>query len=648
MNMHTFKQICDGKCYSIPGNQRGFSWEDHNVEDLFRDLYLVGTHSHYMGTLIVSKTDTDPIPDDDLAPTMEYCLEDGQQRITAFFIVLNSVRKRIEEIEGTQTIDTQELERLIFYKKSGRAIPRLTNENPELQQCFENILLGSPTLPPNLSPPGERLLAVRDYSERKIATYNLTALVELKQRFSNLAKFIFVDLKQENVNRYLTFDAINSRGLPLSEFDKIKNFCMAVYDQRSMSGSVEDSWFEAIKTLQKYGVASRSKEAAFIADMYQSFHDVKAPQDEVHGDFVQRYRSLLTSSDRSLEQDLISFVALWPRYAESYGFVTSDTKNHHFGTACSDSAGDWLEKLDHLDMPGVTRLIIAASHLRMSTTDFSDLVQLCEKYTFRVHAVFRRRKDNRSRELIALANAILRNNQTLSYVQARICRWLSEDAPLLDIISKLADGGVKYPYDRRSAGWPECYYFLYEYEMAHSPAGSPVHGWSSVKMKRINSIEHILPQTHRDGAWWQQHWPDEAEAEKFKHRLGNLVLTANNGALGRKEIAHKINDPSGGYSFNSPNATNTEKLVQRYTAGGDWRKDEILKREVEILRFAKDRWSVPCCADNGDIPLPEQFVDSNQQPIVFHVAKTDCIEEETSELPGDDSDDYADDVEGLD
>jgi hypothetical protein len=51
-------------------------------------------------------------------------------------------------------------------------------------------------------------------------------LLNWKAKISNQALFVWVDLASAGVNRYLTFDAINSRGLPLSEFDKIKNFCM--------------------------------------------------------------------------------------------------------------------------------------------------------------------------------------------------------------------------------------------------------------------------------------------------------------------------------------------------------------------------------------------------------------------------------------
>jgi len=59
------------------------------------------------------------------------------------------------------------------------------------------------------------------------------------------------------------------------------------------------------------------------------------------------------------------------------------------------------------------------------------------------------------------------------------------------------------------------------------------------------------------------------------------------------------------------------------------------------MSFALQRWSIPCCSDNGDIELPEEFRAENGSPVILSVAESDCYEElietldENEEIVGD-------------
>ena len=53
----------------------------------------------------------------------------------------------------------------------------------------------------------------------------------MENRLCTQSKFEAIDLDISNFDRWLTFDAINSRGLPLSQFDKIKNLCVLIADK---------------------------------------------------------------------------------------------------------------------------------------------------------------------------------------------------------------------------------------------------------------------------------------------------------------------------------------------------------------------------------------------------------------------------------
>jgi Protein of unknown function DUF262/Protein of unknown function (DUF1524) len=606
--MHSFSLICEGHFFIIPTNQRGYSWGRQQVDAVFSDLRLAGTNSHYMGSVIVSRTDKPDFQDDQLRTTAEFYLEDGQQRIMTFFLIANALRITLgKDTNPDIQLEAKELERLIFYKQGGALHLRVKNSNDELHQMLNHLLAGAPQ-PARQTPPMSALKDAYEMILGKLNGESPTELQKWKQRICNQAKFIWIDLKSEGIDRYLAFDAINSRGLPLSEFDKIKNFCILITSKWSLATKPEDAWFDSIEKLQSFGVGSRSQEAAYTALVYSVYFGKKVTENEVHAKIVSQYHELLFKRDVSKEASLVEFVSTWSTFANSLGLLATDyDRSAYVGSLITATAHDWLLRLDHMELPGICRPLLMASHIRFSNDEFSAIVRACEIYTFRTHAVAGRRKDSNSVDIVDLAFRVFHSNATFSDVLTSICKWLRSDpaSRLAEVLNELASGKAKYYYDEDVKGWPYCYYFLYEYELANSPQGVSPLRWRSERTGQMTTIEHIMPQKHRDNGAWEVAWPNEAEANAFKHRLGNLTLTSDNRALGRKWIADKLNDPNGGYGYRRPDATNSEKIIVNYTDGGHWNREDILARELDMMKFAAARWSLPCSSDLGFISLPK-------------------------------------------
>lgn len=636
--MIRFSEICSGRYFVIPENQRGFSWGRSQLNDLIEDLKLADTQSHYLGPLIVTRSDRPDFQDDEFKTTAEFILEDGQQRLTTLFIFANEIRKEFVH-RSILEVHAKELETFVLLKHHGTHL-RLQNKQATLEDYFRHILTGAPAAPAERVPPMDALDEVKKSIAKFVENLSDGDLLAWKHKICNQALFVWVDLATAGVNRYLTFDAINSRGLPLSEFDKIKNFAILVRSVRStISVDIASSWYRALVQLEQLGAASRAQEADFIAEIYSSYNKKAISHRDVHEDFVSKYRSLLTGSNAALEADFSHFIGLWEVYARSFGFISGSKRRSQYGSMCSADAGEWLDRLDNMNLPTITRPILAAAHLKCSFGDFKEVVKACEIYTFRVHAVIRRRKDANARKIIELANEILLGGKEVGYVLQKICALLRSDAPLERVVSELADGKPKYAYDPDVTGWAYCYYFLYEYEIANSPSGVAPLPYARNKELIKNQQEHILPQKHRDHGWWEAHWPESSKADTSKHRLGNLVLTANNPSLGRKPIADKLNAPPTEYSYAHPNATNTEKLIRTFTDGTTWTIENILKREVDMLQFACNRWGLGCSGDNGVISLPPEYAVTSSKEIVINVSPSvDEFDETASDVEGVDDD----------
>lgn len=600
--MISLEKMFGSRVYLIPKNQRGYSWTYKEINDLFSDLELMGDQSHYLGTVICTKYDdfTDEI---DRTPTYRYILEDGQQRLTTFLLIINELKRRFLEIDEKQTVESEGLERLITYKKGSIGL-RIENQNQSLDECLKHHILGSPSLPANLTPPMRCIDAAKKHIAMIVNKIELRdSLIELRNKVCKQVQIIDVDLASARIDRYLTFDAINSRGLPLTEFDKIKNFCILICDKRGMDIHPDKKWYEAISNLEKFKVSSRNTENAFIAELYSVFHGVNTSNNDVHDSFVKEYRVLLEGENTQKERSFKGFIDYWVSYSESFGFINCKSKENYYSSLCTKEAGQWLDSIDNLGLQGVTKRVLTAAFLSAQSDqgkdEFEKVCRACEIYTFRMHALCRYRVDKNSKVILDIANQVLKNNKGYQFIIGEIGVLLNSSASISNSISKLMSGELNYK------NWTNfLYYFLYEYEVSISATGVQRIPWARSDEDKVNSIEHILPQDIRDNGWWEKHWPNPLIADKYINRLGNLVLTKGNSILSRKSIDKKLLDLDSDYYYNHKKATNSEKQISKFTDGSTWKEVNILKREYDLIRFAIERWSMPFRVDANIIEVP--------------------------------------------
>lgn len=597
------------RVFFIPENQRGYSWTKKEIDDLFSDFVLMGGKCHYMGTVICTKNKDDGFMDEKTnKPTFTYTLEDGQQRLTTFLILINAIRERFIEMDaGVESLESKELMDLMTYKRGSIGL-RIENKNEYINDCLKHHLLKSPAdLPAALSPAMRCISTAVKYISFKLTELQTRdELIKLRNKVCHQVRMIDVDLSDAMVDRYLTFDAINSRGLALTEFDKIKNFCILVCERREIKVSCQDLWYKAVINLERYGVSSRNNENSFISDLYSIFHGETVSNSDVHDSFVKEYRILLDGENKLKENNLLRFVELWSDYSNAWGLMTCRNKDKFYGDAISKAAGRWLDAIDNLGLPGVTKKVLSTAYMKYHFLDdigFKNIVRACEIYTFRMHALRKYRIDRNSKGILELSSEILKGEVEAKEVLEKIGAFIDADAPMESCIKQIINGSLNYKTWRNYL-----YYMLYEYELSVSPLGVAPINWAANDKDKVNSIEHILPQNHRDDGWWQKHWPDASLAEEYVHRIGNVVLTQGNSILNRKSIDKKIEDIGADYFYSHKKATSTEKLICEYTDGAVWKISNILLRELDIAKFVAQRWALPTIHDNVDFTLPDIFI----------------------------------------
>jgi len=593
--METIRSLLDAKTFEIPENQRGYSWTSTQINELLRDLELAHPQNHYAGAIIVSRKGTVLSGN---RPFDKYVVEDGQQRLVTFVLMLNELRQRLAAIHGPDHAKVAFLTERVFLTLNDDRL-RITNRNSQLHDYLSHVLKGVPASPAELTAPMVRMRDAAAHIRTEFHDHSEEMLEDMSTRLLDIPMVMMVDLTAGgSINRFLAFDAINSRGLPLSVFDKIKNFCLLLKDKRGMALDAQEYWYKSLVQLERFQVSSRSNENDFISELSSVYHGHRWTPSATYDAIVDTYEKLLSSDNAVLEDKLSNFIQYWPRYAASYGLITCNDitrKTHNTGEVlCSLKTEDALRKIHNMGYLGIARRILASAKFTgVSKTDLNRLVEACEKMLFRIYGIKNYRTDYLSSEINRMSGQLLHERASIEDSVTEIAEYLSDSCSIESMLRFLTNDEPKYSYAKGYKGWDHCYYFLYEYEIHHSAPGIPVCEWASGKEAKLSTQEHILPQTHRDGGWWEKHWPDEAEANAFMHRLGNLVLTRSNSSLGRKEIEKKIEDSGAVHYYRHSQSTSTERKIPEFTDGATWRQPEILRRELTMVQWARERWALP-------------------------------------------------------
>lgn len=178
---------CDNSKYIIPLYQRAFAWREKEICQLISDINdYKGDGKYYLGTLIVSKRSDS---------TFEVI--DGQQRLTALFILLNCLGISVKK-DGADS-ETAPLSFECREKSNKTLLKLCTMENPDEDEFEAGISLG------------------RKIAEKEISETDKDSFIE------KLKKVILFRIEvppHTDLNRY--FEVMNTRGEQLEQHDVIK------------------------------------------------------------------------------------------------------------------------------------------------------------------------------------------------------------------------------------------------------------------------------------------------------------------------------------------------------------------------------------------------------------------------------------------
>ncbi|MGL2838317.1 DUF262 domain-containing protein [Helicobacter pylori] len=573
--------------FEIPSYQRGYAWQKEQLEDFWNDLEHVsklGDKFHYMHSLTLRGLENE-------FEDSAFEIIDGQQRLATSLILLGLLAKITQNKDPKYSLIN--LEPILSYKYYGlsEAFRAITEEEKDLE-AFKTSFYA------------KNLIKAYEFFQEKISD---TPVGTLEKMFDALIKkmlFSVVELNDNRIDPFSSFETINNRGKDLSTLELFKNRLHFVAHKicdgkklEKLQNEINDTYTRIYYDLRHFkddhleGFLKH-----FVAYYYGENSKFKERLLNTAFDAHKKYTHNTPFSD---EYDKIDELLFYLSYSSKvwYFLHTPDEKsialifddNRKLEMEITPKMRGLLDKMRRLNalndnafLPLLLSLLTiqlvgrSANEQSYTTKELEDLLEYLERFGFLVYGVAG--KNTAKNEWIESAF------EAFKEYKLRGDRITIEDFPTLEKNFfkgehsglKLLENNINFNNAKKWYEWNKALnYLLYEYELYHNPE-TTLNFDSS-----IESIEHILPQNPDQGySAKEKNW---AKNPHVVHALGNLLLIPKNAnsSLSNKPFEEKRKQYlKGSYS---------EKKVAKNASFG---VVQIKERSEKLLDFLIARYRI--------------------------------------------------------
>lgn len=602
-NTLSLQELFNDRIFRVPEYQRGYAWEEQQIEEFLDDLALLDTsRQHYTGTVVLHQpASAIHKMDDEGHNYVETDVVDGQQRLTTVVLLLNEMSKALGEFDSGKSLAMGIRKKYVAARDEyGLSLHKLTLNNDTDDFFKRSVLPHTPSIggPPVVS--AQRLLDARI----QIAEYLNSAggdeslkeewLRGLHRKVTNQLHFNLYEVERAG-EVGIIFEVMNDRGKQLTDLEKVKNYllyCASTLDvsQQSrdeLADAINRVWGDVLRQMMVAGLGSAANENQLLRSDWlirynprrQNWEGSKSIRrrfdlrdKERHIDLIGELHEYV----RGLRDSCVSFCdALTPERAGAFGDFTGNDETR-------DEVLLWNRKLLRIGFTATFLPLLMAVRQRWPANleRYLEIVKFCEVLAFRTYRIAGYYASYRQPAMFRLANSVMKGLEFEDAVRELTSMFSATYA------QQMFDEFTNPSHLQSRYDWTGLRYFLYEYEqhLAAKLSGSPKVDWAQVSGG--NTIEHILPQSIADVPYWQKRFKPTVH-EEYKHDLGNLTLTAYNPSLGKKPFPEK----KGQEDFTSYCYANSLLLEEKeLTKWDEWKPESIDERRAALLTWAKERW----------------------------------------------------------
>ncbi|MGL2365740.1 DUF262 domain-containing protein [Helicobacter pylori] len=575
MELLNLDGVIEKGVFEIPSYQRGYAWQKEQLEDFWNDLEHVsklGDKFHYMHSLTLRELENE-------FESSAFEIIDGQQRLATSLILLGLLAKITQNKDPKYSLIN--LEPVLSYKYYGlsEAFRAIMEEEKDLERFQTSFY-------------AKNLIDAYALFKEKISDTPVGTLEKMFDALTKKMLFSVVELNDNRIDPFSSFETINNRGKDLSTLELLKNRLHFVAhkicdeeDLENLQNEINDTYTRIYHDLRQFKDAHLDDFLKhFVAYYYGEKRDFKERLLNTAFDAHKKYDDLYD------EYEKINDLLLHLSYSSKVWYFLHTLDDEELRIEITPKMCDLLDKMRRLNalsenafLPLLLSLLTiqlavrSGSERHYTTQELENLLEYLERFGFLICGVAG--KKTAKNEWIGLA---------FKAIQA--CRFWEdkitiEDFPTLEkSFFKGEHSGLELLEEnihskKNTEKWYQwgkaLNYLLYEYELYHNPE-TTLNFDSS-----IESIEHILPQKPDQGySAKEKSW---AKNPHIVHALGNLLLIAKNAnsSLSNKPFEEKRKEYlKGSYS---------EKEVAKNASFG---VAQIKERSEKLLDFLIARYRI--------------------------------------------------------
>lgn len=534
--------------FSVPDYQRPYAWGWEQAQDLFDDIcdatrdatrldQVESLDPYFLGCVVIVKSDNSP----------ESEVVDGQQRLATLTMLFCALRDAMPD-EWSGSLDA--MVRQQANPAAGlNAVERLQLRSEDVG-FFSSRVLEPGSLSSDIKTPSPRGATQERLLDNATGLFRLVQGLSAERReilanYLTTKCYLVIVATADTASAVRIFGILHTRGLDLSPTDIIKSEVARNLSESSRSTQMKlwqeleenlgrDNFrllFSHIYTIKFRERSRRSLEDVFVQDVLNNGRDCEGFVSNTLAPSADTFDKLLTTEFPSVPEANVVLRSL--RRVNNSDWIPPALR---FVERRGDSPDTLVEFLRHLERLAYAMFIAP-----------------------RTYSV------QRLRRYIEVLNEI-DNNVDFNNPESRIQLTPGEKLQMLDNLRGNIDMKWARPVLLRLDGL--CVDGVAHYE------------------HNVISVEHVLPQTPREGSEWMTWFPNEDVRENWTWKLANLVLLsrkknseANNREFSRKKHAYFESHMRASFA-----------LTQQVEKEDEWTPEVLERRQEELVGMLAKAW----------------------------------------------------------
>ena len=437
--LQSLSEIFNNKIFRIPDFQRGYSWEERQLDDFWEDIQNLSSDKiHYIGLLTVEPIKNCDIQNvekwkDDLwllkKGMSAYYVIDGQQRLTTLIILLYEILRTFDDNEGINYGAKSEWIDRFLYRSYNQIYKSFVfgyeKDNPS-DEFFKTKILEQDSSAADKYPETlytANLMFAKCYFAEKLKMLNKEEKEDIFDKAVNRLKFNYYEI-DDSLDVYVTFETMNNRGKDLSHLELLKNrliyLTTLLHEDDGTKGRLRRDINETWKTIYEYLGKNKKNpldDDIFLFNHWIMYYTYDRSQSDVYADFLlkKKFTSKNVVSGRISIKDIKDYIDSLAKCVKQWFFIYNIQYSSY-----SDRIKEHIQKLERVGMGAFPPMIMAVFTKESQEDYIWNFLDACERFNFLVFAISHRSSNTQNSNLYRMAREYYIGNTDIETITAEI------------------------------------------------------------------------------------------------------------------------------------------------------------------------------------------------------------------------------------